>query len=1158
MAAVFLAVISAYDVEVGAAATLYYSNRGFVSSPSDTPADTYFEPRLVQPLGISRALFTGGSTLGQVTVGKGSLILSNADGGLDALGRYSFDGRAVTVYRGDDSAAFPSGFTVLWSGTMLNAELSRKRLTIQLRDNQLDLDRPVQTTKYAGDNALPLGLEGVEDVEGKPKPLAFGRVRNVPAVMVNSSKLIYQVSSRAISSVPEVYDAGRRLSKSVDNWESQDSGSEVRMAFAYKPSTARWVAVGLDGTGLIQTSDDDGDTWTTRSNPFVTASEWVRGVVWAEELGLFVAVGGVAAASGRIATSPDGVTWTARTETFTDRINGIAWNGTTLVAVGNGCEIETSTDGVTWTSRTPGGAEPIWGIAWGAGLFVSGRETGEVWTSPDGVTWTQRGNPMEESADGVYGVTYAIGRFVAVGADGLSMFSFDGINWSPGFTVPCVILEGVTYFEAGGVFLAAGTGYATLGSVGIVLASIDGIVWRAVEVGQTGIGCIGVAANDTTALLGCYQGRWSRVIAPLTDYASESELLDDDETPPPGSFRVYPAGGMVRLGSPPSGQITADVDADALDATLTAGQIFRQVLEHMGKSILANIQSVDDLTAWTATSSPTLVSSVDDPVGGRGAYTVRDSGASVSYVNRNQAFTGDGVKLVELVVRSRNLIGTGAAHRFVIRQTSGSAADRLSVHVEAQTDADMTVNVTVGTIVLKEYGGNGYWRIIVATTSVTAAETHNWQVVPSGIDAAHFGAVDVYRFRGYNASSYTEDWSWMDVLRADAMNATVCGLWTGLQDAKASELLTQLAASVGGWWGVDREGVYRFQVLEDPDEAANMLADPFDLSSAAWTLAQATLTENAARTPNGRMDGWKLVETTANNVHSISQPVRGYCYDGRIVTTVFYAKAAGRDRVAFRPLNRQAAADTATIVDLTDGSVVQTGAYVESVEVTEVGDEWYRIAVEWDTGVEGATPASSEALVIMPVSTGTTVSYAGDITKGVYLWKPQQRDPAVVTLVADDMVRPLERQQGALPTYRHIVRYQRNHTPQKVGLAHGVSDARRGVLGEPFQTVELDESGSPHNLTTNWPLAREQTVDTVMDTRAGALTEVARVQALRGQQRDRYSVRLALDDTTQLLDLGQQLLVQHERFLLEIPRAFTILHVEPDAAAKVLDLEVWG
>jgi hypothetical protein len=83
--------------------------------------------------------------------------------------------------------------------------------------------------------------------------------------------------------------------------------------------------------------------------------------------GLFVAVG----EGGAILTSPDGVSWTARTSGTGDWLFGVTYGNGLFVAVGEGGTILTSRDGVSWTARTSGTSNWLYGVAYGNGLFVA-------------------------------------------------------------------------------------------------------------------------------------------------------------------------------------------------------------------------------------------------------------------------------------------------------------------------------------------------------------------------------------------------------------------------------------------------------------------------------------------------------------------------------------------------------------------------------------------------------------------------------------------------------------------------------------------------------------------------------------------------------------------------------------------------------------------
>jgi hypothetical protein len=177
--------------------TYYFANRGFTTTPSETPASQHFKPRVVQPIVAARNIFrAGGATMGEAKATEGQLILSNGDGALDAIfAAGGIDGRSIIVRQGAPGAAYPSGFTTVFRGTMQGTpELTRDRVIISAKGREEELNIPLQTTLFAGDNVLPDGLEGVEDLKGKPKPVLYGRARNIMPVCVNTTKQIYQVS----------------------------------------------------------------------------------------------------------------------------------------------------------------------------------------------------------------------------------------------------------------------------------------------------------------------------------------------------------------------------------------------------------------------------------------------------------------------------------------------------------------------------------------------------------------------------------------------------------------------------------------------------------------------------------------------------------------------------------------------------------------------------------------------------------------------------------------------------------------------------------------------------------------------------------------------------------------------------------------------------
>ena len=126
----------------------------------------------------------------------------------------------------------------------------------------------------------------------------------------------------------------------------------------YSPTLDRWcmVGAGFGAAPVIMTSDNDGVTWTTRTNP-ASPLERLYAVHWAD--GKFVAVGGRNFSSTSIIwTSTDGITWTVRTSPkSTWGLYAVTYFKGLWVAAG---EFETgfdtycvtSSDAITWTERS--------------------------------------------------------------------------------------------------------------------------------------------------------------------------------------------------------------------------------------------------------------------------------------------------------------------------------------------------------------------------------------------------------------------------------------------------------------------------------------------------------------------------------------------------------------------------------------------------------------------------------------------------------------------------------------------------------------------------------------------------------------------------------------------------------------------------------------
>lgn len=209
----YLAEITVYDKISSSVRVLYFvgGSRGFVTGPGDSPSNQFYEPRLEIPLIFSQSLYSEGKFGGSSIPGYGSLTLVNDDGGLDDFRNYAVDGRRLIIKLGSPRFSY-SDFGTVFDGTMASIEFDNNRLIVRVRDLQHKLSIPMQQTLYGGTG----GWDGTTDIQGKPKPHCFGRVRNLEPVLVDPSNLRYQIHYTSMNSIDSVRDKGAALTNYGD------------------------------------------------------------------------------------------------------------------------------------------------------------------------------------------------------------------------------------------------------------------------------------------------------------------------------------------------------------------------------------------------------------------------------------------------------------------------------------------------------------------------------------------------------------------------------------------------------------------------------------------------------------------------------------------------------------------------------------------------------------------------------------------------------------------------------------------------------------------------------------------------------------------------------------------------------------------------------
>lgn len=276
---VVTAEITAYDPAIPGPVTLRYSTHGYTSGQSESPANTHWDNRIIQGGNFQRTMFQNEQTFGNTQLGFGELVLANFDGGLDALLNYSFGGRQVIIRLADVQPGVVPTFTTIIDGLIEQAELSWQQVRFRVRDKQLSVAKPLQQVRYAGNNALPAGLEGVEgDIKGRPKPLVYGKVFNAAAPCVNTTRKIYQLhDGSALQSVDAVYNRGAALTAGAAYSSQADMETNAPTAGQYR------VWNSASGT-FVRLADNTQGILTFDATQGAAASNRTAGQLWSQVL----------------------------------------------------------------------------------------------------------------------------------------------------------------------------------------------------------------------------------------------------------------------------------------------------------------------------------------------------------------------------------------------------------------------------------------------------------------------------------------------------------------------------------------------------------------------------------------------------------------------------------------------------------------------------------------------------------------------------------------------------------------------------------------------------------------------------------------------------------------------------------------------------------
>lgn len=239
--------------------TLRLSDTGWIGLPTDADRpNIQYEPRVLSALSIERRVPITPEASPRISRQLGEIELVNMDGAYDdATALWAVDGRVVRVYFGPENGSF-ADFGLVAEVLGVGWEVGEDRARLSVRDRRYALDKPIQADLYAGTG----GAEGPEGLEGKPRPLCWGKCRNIAPVLVDAVNLIYEFHARTAAGVDAAYDRGLALTDSsltAADFAALQALSVPAGQFAVSLSSAgSYIKLGSSPDGLI-TADVRGD-----------------------------------------------------------------------------------------------------------------------------------------------------------------------------------------------------------------------------------------------------------------------------------------------------------------------------------------------------------------------------------------------------------------------------------------------------------------------------------------------------------------------------------------------------------------------------------------------------------------------------------------------------------------------------------------------------------------------------------------------------------------------------------------------------------------------------------------------------------------------------------------------------------------------------------
>jgi hypothetical protein len=177
-------------------------------------------------------------------------------------------------------------------------------------------------------------------------------------------------------------------------------------------------------------------------------------------------------------------------------------------------------------------------------------------------------------------------------------------------------------------------------------------------------------------------------------------------------------------------------------------------------------------------------------------------------------------------------------------------------------------------------------------------------------------------------------------------------------------------------------------LIEEARTNLALYSQQFD--DASWIKVSATVTANATASPDGTTNADALFETATTAEHQVNSTSPTFAINTAYTFSAYVKSIGGRNCSLFWYTNSINTVLTATF-DLTAGTIVTPATASGSApptsvsaSITPAGNGWYRVTI---TGTTTATAGAGA--VRIHAASGTSNNYAGDVTKGIFIYGAQ-------------------------------------------------------------------------------------------------------------------------------------------------------------------------